>query len=308
MNHTHVPSLGAGIASEPASQAVLRELAARIPRMTPEIRKAAAYVVENPNDVGVSSIRELAQAANVKPNTLVRMARAAGFEGFDDFRRPFREHIRNGRDDFPDRARWLQSLSKGGKLGGLFAAMAATSISNIENTFAATDAMRVKAAADTIVNARDSYVLGVGISHALARNFAYLAAMAVDNVQAIPREGSLATDDLARAGSRDVLLALTFKPYRAEVVEAVEIARSQGVHIIGISDSPASPLVLGSEHGFVVPTGSPQFFTSTLAAGALLETMMAFVIADASPDVIANIERFHERRHELGIYWEDGRH
>ena len=32
---------------------------------------------------------------------------------------------------------------------------------------------------------------------------------------------------------------------------------------------------------------------------------MAFVIADADPAAIANIDHFHRRRHELGIYWED---
>ena len=37
---------------------------------------------------------------------------------------------------------------------------------------------------------------------------------------------------------------------------------------------------------------------------ALLETLMAFVIADASPNVIRNIGRFHDRRTELGIYQE----
>ena len=31
---------------------------------------------------------------------------------------------------------------------------------------------------------------------------------------------------------------------------------------------------------------------------------MAFVIADASPEVIRNIERFHEHRIALGIYQE----
>ena len=107
---------------------------------------------------------------------------------------------------------------------------------------------------------------------------------------------------IARAGPGDVLLAITFKPYRSEVVEAVEVAREQGVTIIGISDSPASPIIAGSEHGFVVQTDTPQFFTSVFATGAMLETLMAFVIADASEDVIANIGRFHERRHALGIY------
>ena len=297
MNNMIVPN-----SSHLVPREVLEALAADLTSLTPETRKAAAYVLENPNDVGVSSIREIADAANVKPNTFVRMARSIGFDGYEDFREPFREEIRRGVVSFPDRARWLQSLSKGGKLDGLYADMAASAIANIEQTYAACDAAQMKAAADAIVEARTAYILGVGINHNLARSFTYLADMALDNVRTVPRDGSLAVDDIARAGPGDVLLAITFKPYRSEVVEAVEVAREQGVTIIGISDSPASPIIAGSEHGFVVQTDTPQFFTSVFATGAMLETLMAFVIADASPDVIANIDRFHARRHALGIY------
>ena len=83
MNDTNVPST-----SEPASETVLAALSAlmgELDSLTPEMRKAAAYVLENPNDVSVSSIREMADAAAVKPNTLVRMARTVGFDGYEDF-------------------------------------------------------------------------------------------------------------------------------------------------------------------------------------------------------------------------------
>ena len=293
---------GTNVSTSAAPGEVLAELAAQLPELTPQTRKAAAYVLENPNDVGVSSIRAIAAAARVKPNTFVRMARNIGFNGYEDFREPFREEIRQGRTNFPDRARWLQSLSRGGKHGGLFAAMASSAIANIEKTLAETDASRIKAAADEIVAARKTYILGVGINHALARSFAYLADMALKNVEALPRDGSLAIDDVARAGKGDVVLAMTFKPYRTDVVEAVALAGEQGATIMGISDSPASPLVAGHRHGFVAQTESPQFFTSTVSTCALLETLMAFVIADASPDIIENIRRFHDRRVALGIY------
>ena len=95
---------------------------------------------------------------------------------------------------------------------------------------------------------------------------------------------------------------MTFEPYRSEVVDAVRIARDQGVTIIAISDSRASPIALSADHVFVVPTETPQFFTSAVAAAALLEALMAFVIAEAGEDIIANIERFHQRRHRLGVY------
>ncbi len=301
MNDMNVPN-----EDLPAPQDVLDDLAAQLNELTPQVRKAAAYVLDNPNDVGVSSIREIAQAAEVKPNTFVRMARSAGFEGYDDFREPFRDEIRNGGTSFPDRARWLQSLSRKGRLGGLYADMAASAIANIERTFADTDSQRMKAAADAIVGARNTFVLGVGVNHTLARNFAYLATMALHNVEAIPRHGGHCVDDLARAGSSDVLVAMTFKPWRAEVVEAVNAARRQNVTIIGLSDSLASPLLTASDHGFVVQSDTPQFFPSTVATMAFLETLMAFVVADADPEIVANIERFHERRHRLGIYCTEG--
>ena len=302
MNDMTVPSL---VSLAPAE--LLQELADQLPALTPELRKAAAYVLENPNEVGVSSIREIAEAAKVKPNTFVRMARQVGFDGYEEFREPFREEIRAGRDNFPDRARWLQTLAKGGKLAGLYANIAASSIANIEALYSGSDARALKAAADEIIRARATYVLGVGIANAFAHNFAYLASMAVDNVTSIPRDGSLPVDGLARAGRRDVLLAMTFKPYRREVVQAVNAATVQGVKIIAISDSPASPILQEAKHRFVVPTDTPQFFTSTVALAAFLETLMAFVVADARAGAIANIERFHQRRHELGIYCsEDG--
>ncbi len=300
MNNMNVPQ-----ASVSGPQELLRDLAGELDGLTPEMRKAAAYVLENPNDVSISSIREISDAANVKPNTFVRLARSVGFDGYEEFREPFRDEIRNGGVSFPDRARWLQSLARGGKLAGLYADMASSAIRNIEETFAATSDAAMKSAADAIVAAGRTYVLGVGVNASNARNFTYLADMAVDTIEAIPRHGSVAADDLARAGPNDVLIAMTCKPYRTEVVDAVALARQQGVTIIAISDSAASPIVIGSDHAFVIAADTPQFFPSSVSTIALLETLMAFVIADADDEVVASIDRFHARRHELGIYATD---
>jgi DNA-binding MurR/RpiR family transcriptional regulator len=171
---------------------VLQALSGTLDDLTPEIRKIAAYVLEHPNDVGVSSVREIADAAGVKPNTVVRMARHAGFEGYDDFRAPFREEIRRGNASFPDRARWLQSLGQSGAFGGLYADMAASAIAGIEQTFATTDSDRLKAAADAIVSSRKTYVLGLGVNHTLAQNFAYLSSLAMERVYALPSPGGTA--------------------------------------------------------------------------------------------------------------------
>ncbi|WP_435660275.1 MurR/RpiR family transcriptional regulator [Leisingera caerulea] len=287
------------------SSAVLERLTEEWDALTPEAQKAARYVLENPADVGVSTVREIAEAANVKPNTFVRMARQVGFEGYEDFRAPFREAIRKGGVSFPDRARWLQDIGKSGELGGLYADMAAAAIRNVEETFSGINAATLEAAAHAIWDSRQVFTLGVGVNNANARNFTYLASTGMKQFHAIPRPGSTAVDDLAWADGQDVLIAMTCKPYRAEVIEAVRIAREQGVAVVGISDSPASPVILNADHGFVVAADTPQFFPSSVSTIALLETLLSFVIAVSSEEIVERVENFHKRRHQLGLYAED---
>ncbi|MEM8758699.1 MAG: MurR/RpiR family transcriptional regulator [Pseudomonadota bacterium] len=287
------------------SGGVLERLSEEWDSLTPEAQKAARYVLENPTEVGVSTVREIAAAAQVQPNTFVRMARQVGFEGYEDFRAPFREAIRRGAASFPDRARWLQEIRRSGDLGGLLADEVAGAIRNLEETFAATSAEALKEAAEAIWASRQVFVLGVGVNNANARAFAYLASTGMTRFHAIPRAGSTAVDDLAYAGPEDIVIAMTSRPYRAEVVEALEVARQQGLKIVGVSDSRASPVVRGADHGFVVAVDTPQFFPSSVATTALLETLLSFVVAVSSDEIVTRVEGFHRRRHELGIYLED---
>ncbi len=287
------------------SNTILDRLSEAWDDLTPEAQKAARYVLENPTEVGVSTVREIALAAKVKPNTVVRMARQVGFEGYDDFREPFREAIRSGQVSYPDRVRWLQEISKSGDLGGLYADMIGAVLKNVEDSFAGITADELEAAARAIWASRSVYVLGVGINNAVARAFTYLASTGMVDFHALPRAGSTPADDLAFTDGRDILIALTSRPYRREVVEAVAIAREQGLTIVAISDSPASPIIRTADHGFVVGVETPQFFPSSVANLALLETLLSFVIAVASDEIVDRVESFHTRRFELGLYLGD---
>ncbi len=285
----------------PEPTTILTELAGSLDRLSPQVRQAAVYVLDNPGEVAVTSMRGLADAAGVKPNTLVRMARAVGFEGYDDFREPFRQHAADTVLSFPDRARFLQAISQGGSHGSLLADMAAAALTNVEGLFAEVDADELKAAADLIDGARHARVLGVGTARPLAENFAYVAGMAVDNVAATPRIG-LPIDDVARLDQRDVLVAMTFSPYRAEIVDAVRLASDRSVPVIAITDSRASPLARLATHTFVVTNDSPLPFSSNIAVTALLETLLAFVVAESPDDVAESIGAFHDNRRRAGVY------
>lgn len=282
---------------------VLDRLTLAMEEMSPQLRKAAAYVLDHPEDVGFSSVRDLATAAEVKPNTMVRMARATGFDGFEDFRSPFRSELKSRANPFTDRAQWLQGLAIGGEHERLYADIARAALANLEQMFSDISVDEIRAIADRVASSRTTYVIGVGANYALAHNFEYLTRMAVENVAAVPHEGNAPMDDIVRAGHGDVVIAMTFEPYRSEVVQATHAAREQGATVVAITDSHGSPIAVGADHVMITPSETPQFFPSTLAAGAALEVLASFIVADAKPEVVSAIERFHRRRYDLGVYW-----
>lgn len=270
--------------------------------LSPMLKRAAEYVLNNPNEIGVQSMRQVATNADITPNTLVRMARAVGFDGYKDFSEPFRERLIQGQESFPDRARWLQSLSGTGHHGELFSQMAAAGLGNTEHLFSGTTAEEMKRAADKIVEAETAYVCGVGSAYSLAHIFWYVGRMAMDNLIQVPRTGNLPIDDIARIGTKDLLLAITVAPYRREVVSAVDLAHQRGATVIAVTDGRASPIARKANHTFLIPTTTPQFFPSLGAGFLFMEALLAFVVADADPRVIKNIDTFHRFRYETGVY------
>ena len=53
---------------------VTDRIEAEFPRLSPQLKRAARYVLDSPDDVALSSMRALATRADVHPSALVRLA------------------------------------------------------------------------------------------------------------------------------------------------------------------------------------------------------------------------------------------
>lgn len=285
------------------AEEVLQALTEAHPGFSPQLRLAARFIIDQPREVGVNSMRQLAARAEVHPNTLVRLAQAIGFEGYDELRERFRDFVVTGTlGGFGERARWLARLEREGGTAALVAEMAGATIGNLEELWQRQGPDALDAAADRLLSAGKVMVLGVGAAESLAAQFAYVARMAFGHVHAIPTRATLETDDIQWLGPGDVLLAMTFQPYRTETLAAVSEALDKGAEVVGITDSTASPLARTATQALIAPTHTPQFFVSNVAIAALLETLIAVMVARAGDEARARIEEFHARRQDLGVY------
>lgn len=292
--------------SEPATaEATLAALVAAFDELSPQLQRAARFILDNPREVGVRSMRSLAGLAEVHPNTLVRLAQAIHFDGFETLRDRFRHFVvADTFGGYRDRAAWLKELDAKGGSSELIAKMADATGDNLQAMWQRQHPDTLNRVADAIITAPRVFVLGMGSAYSLAHQFWYVARMAFDTIAPIPRHGSHPIDDLAWVNSDDVLIALTFQPYRAETLAAARLAKSRGATLIGVTDSPTSPLARISDDVLISPTHTPQFFESHAAVTALLEGLLAVTVARAGDDAAERIARFHAQRLDAGLYEE----
>lgn len=284
-------------------KALIEALTKAYPRLSPQLKQAARRVLDAPEEVAIKSMRGLATDAGVPPSTMVRLAKAAGFAGYDEFRRVFQEALRGAGHDLVSRAEWLQRLPEGGRGSQVVAGMAGAVLGNLEATFRGTEAATLEAAALVLRGARRVYIVGVGGMHPIAAYLHYIARMALPDVRLAAPLMATMIDELTDIGPEDAAVVLSVDPYAVESVRTAEFATSRNAAVIVVTDSRASPVAPYGRVLLLVPTATPQFFPSQAATIAVLETVVAMVVSGGDRRVLERIDRVDRHRRQQGIYW-----
>ena len=61
----------------PRSEQILADMQDVYPRLSPQLRRAAHYLIDRPDEIAFTSMRQLADRAGVQPATMVRLGAGA---------------------------------------------------------------------------------------------------------------------------------------------------------------------------------------------------------------------------------------
>ena len=278
-------------------------LEAYYPMLSPKLKLAARYVLDAPDDVALSSMRDVAAKAGVHPSTMVRLAKQLDFPGYAKFREPFRARLRARPASLTARAHQLKTRRAPRAREGLFQELLEAGGENVTQTFTATSAEELQAAADALAAARRIYVAGMRKCFPVAWYLHYSFRMFRQEVALLTGVAGTLADELRDLDRRDAMIAIGYDPYTNETVQAVRHAADVGAEIVSISDSPVSPIAAPARFGFVAANSGPSFFRSLAGAQALAEALVAFLLARgrrAQLDVLAQSE---EQLVRFGTYW-----
>ncbi len=281
-------------------EAITDRIAAELGRLPASLQAAGRYVLENPRDVALLSMREQARQAGLQPATMTRFAKRIGLKGYDAVRRAHADRIRSGGLGFAGKAGAQVKSQKHQGERALAAEMADALARQVAQLADPAMLDQIAAAAERLHHARRIFCLGLRSCHAIAWHLHYISSLFTDRTTLLDHVAGVGTDPIRAATARDVLFVASVKPYTRASVDVARYAAARGVAVIAVTDSKASPLVEHADHALFITTGSPSFFhtmTPAFALGEILATLAAgrdgAKVARALKHTEAQLAAFH---------------
>lgn len=282
-----------------------RQLEAVFPQLSPQLKLAARFVLDAPDEVAFGSLRDVAARAGVHPSTFVRLAKRLDFESFSAFRERYRNRLKERPSTFSARAQRLRGRNGRDDTGTLLNEVEHASADNLQATFAAIDEDQLDRVADAIVAARKVHVIGLRKCYPVAFYLHYALRMFREQAVLLSGEAGTLIDQLRDLQADDLLIAVSYDPYTRETVEAVLAAGEAGSTIVAVTDSAISPLARRADEALLVANAGPSFFRSIAAALSVAEAMVAAAYRAAGEEAAARLHRGERRLRSANIYWSE---
>jgi DNA-binding MurR/RpiR family transcriptional regulator len=267
-----------------------------------QLRSAARWVLDHPDDVALLSMRDQAERAGVPPVTMTRLAQRLGLDGYDQVRDLYAQAVRRRTIGFADKGGALVARGKADGEGRLLSDMLAAASGNLQRLAGADVLEQVRAATDILAGVRRIYALGQRSSFGVAFHLHYVASFLGADCHLIDGAGGTGADVLRSAGRGDALFAVSVKPYVRTTLDLARHAVARGMRVVALTDSTVSPLARQASTTIVVPTDSPSFFHTMLPAFAVAELLVALLATRRGEAALGAIAATEAELAALDVY------
>ena len=279
----------------------IRLIVDSFPGLTPELQKAAKFMLENPEEVGLNSMRQVAREAGVKPATVSRLSKSLGFEEYEALREPFRERLRKSEPKYATGVRDIQARAADEQ--ALFDDLRRQEIHNVEKTLSIENYAALTGAAETMHTSKRVYVLGLRGAYSAAFLFHYAYQLFQDNSYLVDTHAGIFADQMRGVSEDDCMLVISFPPYTQLTIDAVEYAAEAGAKIIAITDSVVSPASHAAGQTIIAHNRSASFYHSFTGALTVVQALITLIVAKKGGDAINIAQEAEKQLSRVSAYW-----
>ena len=260
--------------------------------------RIARYIMENADKASYMTASKLGQKTGVSESTVVRFALELGYSGYPEMRKALQETIRS-------RLTSLQRMEVARTVIGTRDPLTAILNSDMENILLTQSAVSrdvFEHAVETILRAKNIYILGARTSSALAVFMGFYLGLILGNVRVLNenREGEI-MEQMLRIGSDDLFIGISYPRYSRRTVQAVRFAKDRGAAVLALTDSDTSPIAVRSDICLLARSDMVSFVDSLVAPLSLINALIV-AVSERKSGVAETFEELEKVWNEYDVY------
>lgn len=251
-------------------------------------QKVAKYLLKNSSDFAVKSAKEIGDVVGVSETTVIRFCYSIKLSGYSELQKLVRMQLFDRKSSLEQ---YFSSKLELAEQPHFYAKVMEQDCRHIQETIDHIEEKDFNKAVEQLVKTDKIYISGLRTSFSAASWLAFTLGLIRGNVQLLRPD----TDDLLLSISEmdesSTLIAISFHRYLMETIKVAQLAKEQGVYVIGITDSPLAPIHEYSDVIF-------QIFSSEKSTIDSAPSLFSFLNALVAGVSIKDKERFEKRKEQ----------
>ncbi|QOK29925.1 MurR/RpiR family transcriptional regulator (plasmid) [Cytobacillus oceanisediminis] len=210
-------------------------------RLPKKQRHLCDYILKNHKDIGMLTVKALAENAGVGTTTVLRLVKVLGFDNFFDLKKAFHNIQRDYSDKWENVQRSFENDNTSKEYRTL------TSVWQegahlMDKSLNPQLIENFNKAMDLISNAKKINLLGLRPYRAVAIYLELLLEEFHSNTRQLSYDSDAMYDRILQFKEDEVMVIFSFTPYPKRSIDAAEVAHKRGVPIVLITDHLSCPI------------------------------------------------------------------
>ena len=271
-------------------------------KMSKGQKTIASFIYDHYDQAVFMTAAKLGDTVGVSESTVVRFASYIGYSGYPEFQKDLEEWVQNK----------INSVQKiDAKYGRSTQSEIVTSVLNadiekITDTIDNLDPAAFETAVDTILGARNIYIMGIRSCAPLADFLHFYLNMIRGNVILLRTTSVSETfEQMIRIDENDAMIGISFPRYSMRTLKAMEFANDRNAKVIAITDSVHSPMNLYSSCNLFARSDMVSIVDSLVAPLSLINALVVALCLKRPEDVKNNLEELELAWNNYQVYLND---
>lgn len=262
----------------------------------------ATYITDNYDKAVFLTAAKLGEVVGVSESTVVRFATHLGYKGYPEFQNALEELVRNKLNSIQRMEVTYGRISQSKILESVLKSDA----EKIQSTLEKIDQSAFEMAVDTILNAKNIYIIGIRSCAPLASFMAFYFNLIFDNVRLLSTSSSSEIfEQMARISGDDVIIGISFPRYSMRTLKAMEFANNRSAKVITLTDSIHSPMNLYSSCNLISDSDMASIVDSLVAPLSVINALIVALCMKKQSEVAKTLEMLEDIWDEYQVYEND---